>query len=502
MSQPNIVFLQVDQLTALALRAYGNPFSVAPNLDALAQRGAVFETAYCNFPLCAPSRFSMAAGQLCSRIGAFDNAAELPASIPTYAHYLRQLGYQTALSGKMHFVGPDQFHGFETRLTAEIYPADFSWVPNWGDEGERDTNDPRSVFISGLCERSVQIDYDEEVTFRAVRHLYDIARSNDERPFFLQVSYTHPHEPYLCRKEFWDLYEGVDIPPPVVGPLTREQHDPHSLRLLEDFGMLDCDFKEEDVDRSRRAYFGSLSYIDSKIGEVLDAVEAIGASQNTAIIFTADHGDMLGERGMWFKKHFFEPSLRVPLFLVGPSIKPQRVSELASLVDLLPTLCGLANGGDWEGAVEPLDGVDLTTLLDQSSPKPRRTIFAEYLAEATLAPIFMIRRGRHKFISSSKDPALLYDLESDPNELENLADKPDHQELVRDLVMEVQAKWDEEELTRRIIESQRRRRLILDAHKKGNPPRWDSDEGRNQKVPWYRGEASYNDWAFDHLPVE
>ena len=135
---------------------------------------------------------------------------------------------------------------------------------------------------------------------------------------------------------------------------------------------------------------------------------AIGASQNTAIVFTSDHGDMLGERGMWFKKHFFEPSLRVPLFLAGPSIKPQRVSELASLVDLLPTFCGLANGGDWKGAIEPLEGVDLTALLDQGNQSPRRTIFAEYLAEATLAPIFMIRRGRHKFISSSKDPALLF----------------------------------------------------------------------------------------------
>ena len=210
MSQPNILFLQVDQLTALALKSYGNTFSVTPNLDSLAQRGAVFETAYCNFPLCAPSRFSMAAGQLCSCIGTFDNAAELPASIPTYAHYLRQLGYQTALSGKMHFVGPDQFHGFETRLTAEIYPADFSWVPNWGDEGERDTNDPRSVFISGLCERSVQIDYDEEVTFKAVQHLYDIARSSDERPFF-PAGLLHSSARTLS------------LPKGVLGPLRRHR---------------------------------------------------------------------------------------------------------------------------------------------------------------------------------------------------------------------------------------------------------------------------------------
>ena len=179
----------------------------APNLDRLASTGTVFDTAYCNFPLCAPSRFSMAAGKLCSAIGAYDNAAEMPASIPTYAHYLRAAGYQTALSGKMHFIGPDQYHGFETRLTADLYPADFSWVPNWGDEGERDTNDARSVLVAGVCERSVQIDFDEQVTFQAIQYLYDTARSDDKRPFFLQVSYTHPHEPYLCRKEYWDLYD-------------------------------------------------------------------------------------------------------------------------------------------------------------------------------------------------------------------------------------------------------------------------------------------------------
>ncbi|MBY6141495.1 sulfatase-like hydrolase/transferase [Leisingera daeponensis] len=169
--KPNILFIQVDQLTASALRAYGDTLCHSPTLDALAEGGVVFENAYCNFPLCAPSRFSMATGQLCSAVGAYDNAAEFSAEIPTYAHYLRAAGYQTALSGKMHFIGPDQFHGFEKRLTADLYPADFAWVPNWGNEGKRNTNDPRAVRIAGICERSVQIDYDEEITFKAVQHI-------------------------------------------------------------------------------------------------------------------------------------------------------------------------------------------------------------------------------------------------------------------------------------------------------------------------------------------
>lgn len=499
-SQPNILFVQVDQLTANSLRAYGDGVCHSPNLDRLAETGVVFETAYCNFPLCAPSRFSMAAGQLCSTIGAYDNAAEMPASIPTYAHYLRAAGYQTALSGKMHFIGPDQYHGFETRLTPDLYPADFSWVPNWGNEGKRDTNDSRGVLISGVCERSVQIDFDENVTFQAIQHLYNIARSDDKRPFFLQVSYTHPHEPYLCRREFWDLYEGVDIPLPAVDAMSEQEHDPHSVRLLKDFGMLDVRFDDEDVRRARRAYYGSISYIDSMIGKILDTLEAIGARENTAIIFASDHGEMLGERGMWFKKHFFEAALRVPLLLNAPWINPQRVREFASLVDLLPTFMGLASGTPWQSDTEALEGVDLTRYLDREAGPPERAVFAEYLAEATPVPIFMVRQGRYKLISSSHDGNILYDIETDPLERNNIAGTADHAQAEDRLMAIVREKWNERQLMEDILLSQARRLFVREATKIGIQTRWNHDEEPGDKVLWYRGQGSYNDWAFSYLP--
>ena len=500
MRPPNMLFIQVDQMSASALSAYGNSFSRTPHLAQLASAGAVFENAYCNFPLCAPSRFSMASGQLCSTIGAFDNAAELPASVPTYAHYLRALGYQTALAGKMHFIGPDQHHGFERRLTAEIYPADFGWVPRWGDEGARDTNDASSVTVAGPCARSVQIDYDEEVAAKAVQHLYDIARaaSSDSRPFFLQVSFTHPHEPYLCLREYWDWYDGVDIPPPTVQALPAEQHDAHALRLLKDFGMLDYAFTAAQIQRARRAYYGSVSYVDALIGRVLDALNATGMRGDTAVIFTADHGDMLGERGMWFKKHFYEPALRVPLLIAAPRFAPKRISELVSLVDLLPTFCGLAGGRHDD--VESLAGGDLIPLLtrDADAP-PARTVYAEYLAEAALAPIFMLRRGRWKYITSTADPKLLFDLSADPHEINNLAADPAHAGAVAELETEAQTRWDAAQLTRAIVTSQNRRRKILQAHRHGTPPRWDGDSP-GEVSRWYRGKGSYNAWAFDYLP--
>ena len=129
--QPNILFLMVDQLAAPTLPTYGHPIVKAPHISALAAQGVVFDSAYCNFPICAPSRFSLLSGRLPHAIEAYDNGSEFPASIPTMAHYLRQAGYRTTLCGKMHFVGPDQLHGYEERLTTDIYPADFAWTPDW-----------------------------------------------------------------------------------------------------------------------------------------------------------------------------------------------------------------------------------------------------------------------------------------------------------------------------------------------------------------------------------
>ena len=491
--RPNILFLQVDQLTAKTLKSYGDEICHAPTLDNLAANGLVFETAYCNFPLCAPSRFSMATGQLCSAVGAYDNAAEFSSEIPTYSHYLRAAGYQTALSGKMHFIGPDQFHGFEKRLTADLYPADFAWVPNWENEGKRDTNDPRAVQIAGVCHRSVQIDFDEEVTHQAIQYIYDVARSDDDRPFFLQVSYTHPHEPYLCQKEYWDLYEEVEIPLPSVGPLTETEHDPHSLRLLKDFAMLGVQFTKDEIRTAIRAYYGSISYIDQLISRVLGALKNTGADQNTVVIFTSDHGEMLGERGMWFKKHFFEKSMHIPLIVTAPWIKPQRVQELVSLVDILPTFNAIAG---IKKAIEPLEGVDLLSL---TCTERKRKIYAEYFAETTPAPIFMIRDGDYKYIVSSIDGELLFNVVLDPDERKNLANDLTQTTRLEAFRSNCAEKWDEATLTRAIKQSQKRRILVRSAMNEGEKRRWNHDETVNDQVIWYRGEEGYNEWAFKHI---
>lgn len=500
---PNILFLQTDQLSPFALRAYGDAICQSPAIDRLAANGLVFENAYCNFPLCAPSRFSMAAGQLASRIGAFDNAAEFPAAIPTYAHYLRALGYQTCLSGKMHFVGPDQLHGFEKRLTSDIYPADFEWTANWEATEFGGATDIRMLTNSGICARSVQIDYDEEVAHRAVGELYDIARSGDERPFFLQVSFTHPHDPYLCTPDIWNRYEEASIPMPHTGRIPDEDNDAHSLRLLHQHGLADAEIGDDVVRRARHAYYGSISYIDDKVEQVLGALKACGYADNTIIVFCSDHGEMLGERGLWLKKNFFENALRVPLIVFDPRrSRPGRVSRLCSLVDLLPTFLSFASGGRWSDPVDPLDGIDLTTLAVDDGEPGTQKVYAELLSEGVPAPTFMIRQGRYKYIANGVDPDLLFDLESDPHEIRNCAGDPDMAHVKDGFHHDMAKMWDGDALTAQILQSQRRRLFIREAMKSGKATAWDFSPAGASEGNWFRAQSNYNDWAFDHLPAK
>ena len=166
--QYNICYIMADQLTAPMLKMH-NPNSKikTPNLDALASRSVVFDSAYCPSPLCAPSRMSMITGQLPTKIGSYDNACTIDSSVPTYAHYLRAAGYETTLAGKMHFTG-DQLHGYESRLTSDIYPGDYGWAVNWEEPGRRLEwyHNASSIEQAGPCVRSNQLDYDEEVMYR------------------------------------------------------------------------------------------------------------------------------------------------------------------------------------------------------------------------------------------------------------------------------------------------------------------------------------------------
>ena len=360
--RPNILIIQADQLAANYLGAYGNPIADTPNIDALAAGGTVFESAYANFPLCAPSRFSMMSGQLASEIGAYDNGAEFPSSIPTLNHYLRHRGYQTCLAGKMHFVGADQLHGFEQRLTTDIYPADFGWTGDWTEARAEFGNDIVTFTDAGVCLRNVQMEYDDEVCHRARRKLYDLARGHDDRPFMLFASFTHPHDPFQCRPEHWARYRHDDIDMPVVDT-AQEDMDPYSQRLAIQYGIHGNPPTEEQTRIARHAYYGSVSYVDDLVGELIAVLRETGLDRNTVVILTTDHGELLGEHGLWYKKSFFEEACRIPLIVACPGAEARRVDANVSLVDLLPTLLQIAGDEDLESLIEPLAGHGLWDLV-------------------------------------------------------------------------------------------------------------------------------------------
>ena len=471
MRKPNIVFVMADQLSAKALPFHGHPVVKASTLSRLAAEGVVFENAYCNSPLCGPSRTSMMSGLLPSKAGGFDNAHDFSAAIPTFAHYLRLAGYRTCLSGKMHFTGPDQLHGFEERLTTDIYPSDFGWTPNWAEpEAKVRFQDMQNVLETGPCLRSLQIDYDDDVNTQAVRWLYDRARDRNPQSFLLTVSFTSPHDPYVARPEFWSMYSHDSIDLPKVPPIKVAEMDAHSARIHAHYSVGEAEVSDDIIRRARHGYYASIEYIDSKIAEILRVLEETGLVENTIVIFASDHGDMMGERGLYYKKTFFEWSVRVPLIFWAPGrLDPARVSETVSLLDILPTFADL--GGVF-GEVLESDGASLVPLLRGGSIPPR-TVPGEFLSEGVLEPTFMLLRGRMKLLYSETDPPLLFDLEADPDELINLANEPRHAATLSELVSAARDLWDARSLRSRIIKDQDRRRLIHRSHQMGKPPDWD-----------------------------
>ena len=469
--RPNIVVVQADQLSALALNLYGG-FCETPTLEALAADGVVFENAYCNYPLCAPSRLSMMTGRLASNIGAYDNAAELPSSIPTFAHYLRNAGYHSSLTGKMHFIGADQHHGFEERLTTEIYPSGFDWLPDWSSNTQTFAPIRNTIERAGVCAWNMQLAYDEDVTAQATRKIYEYARDPDQ-PFCMVASLTHPHPPFLTTPEYWERYEKVDIPGPRIGRLPDDSLDPHSVRCRRLIGVLDDDVDPDMIKASRRAYSGMINYFDDKLKQIIDALAVTDLLDNTAIFVVSDHGEMLGERGLWAKDCFFEWAMRIPVIAKLPGVSGgQRFTGNMSLLDLAPTLLDLAGVSNDE-IVTPMHGHSLLDVMARHRTDWPDQVLAEYSAEAAEAPMVMIRRGTQKFIQAMGDPSVLYDLENDPDELVNLSDNDSYINDVTQFSEEVGNRWNLAAVDSDIRQSQRQRKLVSTALAKGQQKEWD-----------------------------
>jgi choline-sulfatase len=449
-NKPHIVLIVADQVAAGALPMYGNRTAIAPNLARLGDEGVVYERAYCASPLCVPSRASLMTGLLPSRTGAIDNAGELPAGVPTFAHHLRLLGYRTVLTGKMHFIGPDQLHGFEERPMTDVYPAGFDWIPDWDladDERLPWYHDLSSVLRASPVTATLQSDYDQEVVRRSLDALGDLTR-----PLLLVASFTHPHDPYEVPHEYWNRYDDVAIDPP-ARPHAGEDPSTRRLRAMVDAERIAV--SDEQVLRARRGYYGAISLVDDHVGKIVDALP-----ENSVVVFTSDHGDMLGERGLWYKMAPFEPSIRVPLIVHAPQrFGPRRVAAPVSLLDLAPTLVELG-GGRLDASI---DGVSVL------GDPPARDIPLEYLAEGVRSPQVTLVRGERKLVRTLGEPDLVYDAQDELVDDDSLAPAAD-------------ARWQLEPLDREVRASQRRRRVVATALATGRITKWDHPEGDGRYI--------------------
>jgi len=492
MDRPNILIIMADQMTYALTGAYGHPVVRTPALERLAGEGVRFDAAYTPCPLCTPARSAMLSGRYVSRTRTYDNGAILPADVPTWAHHLRAGGYECVASGKLHLVGADQLHGFERRLTPDIYPADFSWTPQDEDYAapeEVSGRKARDARAAGACDWSDQLSYDENVHLRALEFLRarrpgrrreppvpDLhgRSAGGQRPFCLLVSYTHPHPPFLALRRLWNAYEGapIDLPPDRNLPAEQRSLMERWLHGFQGLSPADAD-DEEFLRRLHRAYYAMITYVDEKVAELLEALETFSLRDNTAVFFLSDHGEMLGRRRQVQKRLFFEWSARVPLIASFPGRWPagRRVNTPVSMLDLFGTLTDLA------GLPTPtdLDGHSLSGLLTGQEPDSgdRVVVLSEYHGEGVPVPCFMARRGSFKYIYAHGHERQLFDLTRDGDELHNLAGRSNLAEVESELHAAILERFDPDAIAEDMIRSREQRRLMHRAMQQGAPTRWD-----------------------------
>ena len=468
MSKPNVLVLMGDEHPVFMTGCYGHRSVKTPALDRLAAGGVVFDAAYCASPICAPSRAAMMTGRHVSVIEVWDNAAPLRSDWPTFAHSFRSAGYRTALCGKMHFVGPDQHHGFEERWTQDIYPATFDWTrSNRGGMTYNSGQNIEKVMEAGPG-RTPDMDYDEEVLFRAGNGLRALARSEDRKPWMLCVSFTGPHYPFKCPRKYWDLYSDDDVDLPEV-PADYQEREHEYVKWLRQHGGFDRLVPDEACRAARRAILGRITMVDDYIGRILALLDELGMAGDTQIVYTSDHGDMMGEHGLWYKNAAFEWSSRVPLIFAGPGLAARRVSEPVSQLGLGATLCSLA---EIAPVCEVTDGRDISDLVrGEREPGPGQAIMENY-GEGVLRGWRMIRRGQHKLTWVPGCEPELFDLSADPGDWNDLAADPKLGEVRADMEQRVLTGWEPARCDEARYQSEERRLAVLKAQEKGPPLDW------------------------------
>jgi len=449
--RPNILLIISDQHAPHVTGCYGAGFVHTPNLDALAAEGVTFDNAYCNHPHCVPSRAALMTGLETHRIPCFDFHSDYRSGLPTWAHMLTRAGYRTHLNGKMHFIGPDQLHGFQTHTNYNPEPVGGF---RWGEEQP----DPalglvywRDLHFEGSPRHEKRMAQEADKLADAAAFFND-AKDLDQ-PWSMTVGFFGPHYPQICTRAMFDRYADTDIPTPRPGD-TLHPRNQHWHRC---WGF--DRFTQRDTMQGRQAYLAMVSHLDDWVGRVLQMLDDTGQADNTLVVYTSDHGEMWGEHGLWGKQCFYEESARVPLIVKGPALGIQQGTRLATpvtLLDLYPTFRDWAGGGDWD---VPLDGRSLAGAL-RGDDLPSRPVFCEYYGPDTRGPERMVRHDHLKLNYYHHQGTELFDLDHDPGEMHNLADDPAYADDRDRLMGLLTDGWDADALDAAVRTEQNRRVLL------------------------------------------
>jgi len=439
---PNVLFIISDQHKQSVTGCYGDPLVRTPNIDRLAADGVRFDNAYCQAPLCGPSRASVLTGRHCHSCRVYTHGQKTPlAEVPTLGSVFREAGHVTGAIGKVHVLGEsaERDLGFDDRQM-RFYTYHFrDYIDAVGEDAvnryatyRKPLADYRTVYNFA----NAPLDLDESLMFDALvveRCIEFMTRHRGER-FFLWAGLEKPHPDWYAPAEFHRMYDpaavtlpetlresSTDIPEAVIGSLRQ-------ARL----------FTDEEVRHCIAAYYANVTYADAKVGQLLDALERLGLADNTVVVYTTDHGESLFEHGLVQKHCFFDAAVKVPLILRRPGRIPAKVARdgIVSLIDLFPTLLDLA------GIKHPpgLEGVSLTGEIEGATPPDDRAALAEFYEWGM--PERMIRTGPWKYVHTAGDVAQLYDVVSDPLEQVNLAARPEHHDVCRRLRRRVLDGWD------------------------------------------------------------
>ena len=445
MEKLNLLILISDQHSKFHLGCYGDELVRTPHLDALAARGMVFDNAYCAAPLCVPSRMSFMSCRRPSANRVWTNMHILGSGVPTWAHAMGAAGYETALIGRMHFEGPDQRHGFERRPFGEYrtHPgADWLGAPAFQQIPASTTGQSRVAVELAGSGRTIYQAFDDRAADAACAYLDEQAQGSESgRPFAAVAGFLLPHCPFVAPAELFDYYyERVDVPQPTARERERE---PEAIRRFKEARDIDRPLPEERIRVARAAYFGMCEYFDQLVGRVLAKLAETGLDRNTLVVYCSDHGEMAGEHGCWWKSNYYEGSVGVPIIASLPGVVPEgtRSDTICNLMDLGVTGVELAGG-------EPLpdaDGHSLWKTLQGEGEDPSRPdeTFSELGGGRDEAPSRMIRRGRWKLYKyHDETPAALFDIEDDPDEMNDLGGDPGHEALRKELLARLYEGWD------------------------------------------------------------